>query len=261
MHRIIIPVDFSETSLNAARFAAQMLSGQKDALAILYHNYSDKKDEEMSRSYLESLKAELLEKGDTAVECEMEQGGDLIENLDRLGHTRRATLIAMGITGRTSMEQKFIGSNTLKTVDRSLYPVMIIPPDAGYRPIKNVAFASDFVDVENSTPSALIASVLEMFNPKLHIVNVSSEHYVSLTDEVKVEKQKFIDMFSNYDKEFYFIGMNDFHEAIDNFIRDYEVDMLITIPRHHSGTSSLWKTSHTRKLAYHSHIPVLAAHE
>jgi nucleotide-binding universal stress UspA family protein len=261
MHRIIIPVDFSDTSFNAARFAAQMLSGKKDALAILYHNYDDWRDEEVTKSYLQSLKEELIQKGDTAVECEMEMGGDLIENLDRLAHTRRATLITMGITGRSAMEQKFIGSNTLKTVDRSLYPVLIIPPDAGYKPIENVAFASDFVDVETTTPSALISSVLEMFNPKLHIVNVNSSHYVSITDEVRTEKEKLERMFSNYDKEFYFIGMNDFHDAIDSFIRDYKIDMLITIPRHHSGNSSLWKSTHTRKLAYQSHIPVLAAHE
>lgn len=261
MHRVIIPVDFSETSFNAARFTAQMLAAKKDALAILYHNYSDEEDADICKSYLETLKNELLEKGDTAVECEMEMGGDLIENLDRLAHTRRATLITMGITGRSSLQQKFVGSNTLKTVDRSLYPVMIIPPAAVYKPIKNVAFASDFLDVETSTPSTLINAVLEMFQPRLHIVNVNPEHYVSITDEVKTEKEKLEAMFRDYDKEFYFIGMNDFHEAIDNFIRDYEIDMLITIPRHHSGSASLWKSSHTRKLAYQSHIPILAAHE
>jgi nucleotide-binding universal stress UspA family protein len=261
MHRVIIPVDFSDTSFNAARFAAQMLAGKKDALAILYHNYPDAKDADISRSYLESLKNELLGKGDIAVECEMEMGGDLIENLDRLAHTRRATLIIMGITGRSAIAQKFIGSNTLKTVDRCLYPVLIIPPDASYKPIRNVAFASDFADVENATPSALINSVLEMFNPKLHIVNVNPDHYISITDEVKAEKEKFESMFKAYDKEFYFIGMNDFHDAINNFIQDYDIDILITIPRHHSGPASIWKSTHTKKLAYQSHIPVLTAHE
>ncbi len=261
MHRIIIPVDFSDTSFNAARFAAEMLAGKKDALAILYHNYTDENDRDISHSYLESLKAELLQKGDMAVECEMEMGGDLIENLDRLAHTRRATLITMGITGRSTMAQKFIGSNTLKTVDRSLYPVLIIPPDAGYQQIRNVAFASDFVNVEDSTPSALINSVLEMFNPKLHIVNVNPAHYVSITAEVQAQKEKFEQLFSSYDKEFYFIGMNDFHDAIDNFIRDYKIDMLITIPRHHSSSAGLWKSTNTKRLAYQSHIPVLAAHE
>jgi len=261
MQRIIIPVDFSNTSMNAARFAANMLAGKEDTLIILYHNYSKDSDYEISKNYIESLRQELLEKGDTAVEYEMEKGGHLIDNLDKLAHTRRATLIVMGLTGRSEIQQKFIGSNTLKTVDRCLYPVMIIPPDATYSGIKNVAFASDFTDVENSTPSVLINAVLTLFNPKLHVINVNPDHYISANDAVKEQQEKLASMFEGYEKEFHFITMYDFQEAISNFLQDYNIDMLITIPRHHSGSSGLWETSNTRKFAYHSHIPILTAHQ
>ena len=55
MHRVIIPVDFSDTALNAARFVAQMLAGRKDALAILYHNFKDSQDEEMCLTFLKRV--------------------------------------------------------------------------------------------------------------------------------------------------------------------------------------------------------------
>jgi nucleotide-binding universal stress UspA family protein len=261
MQRIIIPVDFSETSMNAARFAASMLSGRPDTLVILYHNYAHDSDYEIHKSYIEALQKELLEKGDNAVEYELEKGGDLIDNLDRLAHTRRATMIAMGLTGRTGLQQKFIGSNTLRTVDRSIYPVMIIPPDATFRDIKNVAFASDLVDVENSTPSVLINAVLGIFNPKLHVVNVNPEHYISVSDETKQQEDKLAEMFAPYEKQFHYLTMNDFQDALSTFLTDQNIDMLITIPRHHSGNAGLWESSNTRKLAYHSHIPILAAHQ
>jgi hypothetical protein len=153
------------------------------------------------------------------------------------------------------------GSNTLKLVDKNLYPVMIIPPGAIYKGINNVAFASDFKNIEATTPSVLINSVLEMFNPMLHIVNVNSEHYVSLTEEIQQGKEKFKKLFKAYKTEFYFITMNDFLEALDNFVRDYIIDILITIPKHQSNSGSLFKTTRTKQLAYHSHIPILAAHE
>jgi nucleotide-binding universal stress UspA family protein len=261
MHRVLIPVDFSVTSFNAARFAAEMLAGKKDMVAILYHQYEKEEEGDICASYLESLRQEMLDKGVAEVEYEKAMGGDLIENLDRLAHTRRATLIAMGITGKSALQQTLIGSNTLKMVDRRICPVMIIPPDATFSDIKNVAFASEFIDVENTTPCTLINAVLEMFNPNLHIVNVNPEHYVSITDEFRQGKAKFQDMFKDYTTEFYFIGMNDFHEAIDNFIRDYHIDLLVTIPRHHSNSRSLFKSTHTKKLAYHSNVPLLAAHE
>jgi nucleotide-binding universal stress UspA family protein len=261
MHKVIIPIDFSETSLNAARFTAQMLAGKDDATAILYHNYENADDFDISHNYQESLKKEFIRAGVKNVECENEMGGDLIENISRLAHTVRATLVIMGITGKSAIRQIMFGSNTLKLIDKNLYPVMIIPPDATYNGINNVAFASDYKNVENTTPSALINSVLEMFTPKLHIVNVSREHYVSLTDEMEVEKEKLKKMFAGFSTEFYFITMNDFYEAIDNFVKDYKIDVLITVPKHQSNSTSLFKSTHTKKLAYHSHIPILAAHE
>ncbi len=261
MQRIIIPVDFSQTSMNAARFAAAMLSGRPDTLVILYHNYAHDSDYDIHKSYIEALQKELLDKGDNAVEYEMEKGGDLIDNIDRLAHTRRATMIAMGLTGRSEFQQKFIGSNTLKTVDRSIYPVMIIPPDANFNGIKNVAFASDMTDVENSTPSVLINGVLEIFQPKLHVVNVNPQHYISVSEECKWEEEKLAAMFSKYETEFHYLTMNDFQDALSTFLTDQQIDMLITIPKHHSGQRSIWESSNTRKLAYHSHIPILTAHQ
>ena len=261
MHRIIIPVDFSETSLQAARFTAQMLAGKKDAVAILYNNYETEEDHDISINYLESLKKEFSRAGVNSVELEYEMGGDLIDNITRLVQSYRATLVVMGIKGKSTVEQAIFGSNTLKLVDKNLYPVLIIPPNASYNGINNVAFASDFIDIEATTPSTLISAVLEMFNPMLHIVNVNNEHYVSLTEEMQQGKEKFREMFSAYKTEFYFITMNDFFEALDNFVTDYKIDILITIPKHQSNSSSLFKASHTKQLAYHSHIPILAVHE
>lgn len=261
MHRVIIPIDFSETSLNAARFSAQMLAEKNDTTAILYHNYESHDDVDISHNYQESLKKEFLRAGVKNVVCESEMGGDLIDNISRLAHTIRATLIIMGITGKSAVRQAMFGSNTLKLIDRNLYPVMIIPPDALYKGINNVAFASDFKNVEATTPAALINSVLEMFDPKLHIVNVNKEIYVSLPVEMEEEKTKLLGMFGTFRTECYFLTMNDFYQAIDTFVIDYSIDILITIPKHQSNSTSLFKTSHTKRLAYHSHIPILAAHE
>jgi nucleotide-binding universal stress UspA family protein len=261
MHRVIIPVDFSETSLNAARYTARMLAGKDEALAILYNNYESEDDLDICIMYQESLKKEFIKAGVKNIQCEREMGGDLIENISRLAHTIRATLIVMGITGKSAIRQAMFGSNTLKLIDRNLYPVMIIPPDAIYKGIEHVAFASDLKNVEAVTPSVLITSVLEIFNPTLHIVHVNREIYVSLPAEIEEQKQKLAEMFNKFKTEFYFITRNDFFEALDNFIRDQKIDVIITIPRHQSNATSIFKSTHTKRLAYHSHIPILAAHE
>jgi hypothetical protein len=92
-------------------------------------------------------------------------------------------------------------------------------------------------------------------------VNVDHEHYVSLTDEYLAERSKMQNMFAAFNPEFYFIGMNDFYEAIEQFNKDRNIDLLIVIPRNHTFLERTFGKSHTKKLAFHSSVPIIAAHE
>lgn len=261
MQTIIVPVDFSETSLNAARFAAQMFSGHQDIRLILYSMFEEEKEGETTGEYLESLLKELQQKGNSSVDCVKELGKDFIENLSRLAQQKAANLIIMGITGRSTFGQKFIGSNTLRMVDKNICPVMIVPSEATFREINNVAFTSDFVNVEETTPLLFIKSVLNLFKPALHIVNVDNSHYVSLTEEFQATRASLLSMFEEYKPEFYFIGMNDVHEAINQFVFDKNIDLIVTVPRYHTFLNTIFKGSTTKKLVYQSSVPILAAHQ
>jgi hypothetical protein len=115
--------------------------------------------------------------------------------------------------------------------------------------------------VEETTPALLINAVLEMFNPKLHIVHIHKEQYKSIPAEIEEQKEKLIKMFKNYQTECHFINMHDFYKAMDVVIQNLSIDFLVTVPKHRSNATSIFKTTHTKRLAYHSHIPILAAHE
>jgi hypothetical protein len=107
----------------------------------------------------------------------------------------------------------------------------------------------------------MINAVLEMFNPSLHIVNVSSDPGKEQLPEIQTAKIEFTEMFQSYAPDFYFLTMDDFQNAIDQFVEEHAIDLLLTIPRHQTNDGSVFKASHTRKLAYHSQIPILAAHQ
>jgi nucleotide-binding universal stress UspA family protein len=262
MKDIIIPVDFSETSLNAARYAAAMLSGKPDTHVILYNMFTDENESDTAGQYLESLKTEMLQKGvANNIECVKEYGEDLIDCLGRLAYQKNAELIVMGINEKEEWKQLFTRSNTIKMAEQNVCPVMIIPPAARYEGIKNIALTSDFKEVETTVPVLAIKTILEMFNASLHIVNVDNEHYVALTEEYLAERGKMQKLFAEFNPEFYFIGMNDFYEAVEQFSKDRNIDLLIVIPKNHSFVENLFSTSHTKKLAYHSSVPLLAAHE
>jgi nucleotide-binding universal stress UspA family protein len=261
METVIVPVDLSDTSLNAAQYAVKLLTGYYGVNMILHHVYEKPSQAEDVKQKLEELKLKLKESGIVKIEIFAEKGSDFITELEKLARHRHADLIIMGITGRTSMGQTFIGSNTLQMVGQKICPVLIIPSEAVYHPIKNVLLTSDFKNVESNIPSVPVKKILKTFHPKLHIVNVDSEHYVALTEEYQAEKTKLNEMFNEFDPEFYFLGMNDVDEAINQFAKDKKVDFVIIVHKEQTLLSSLFVKSHTKKLIYQSPIPVLALHE
>lgn len=258
---IIVPTDFSEISKNAAQFAVRMLQGQNDTTLMLYHVFDDAKKEDEVKLELKNLKDVLLDEGIVKIECVSEVGDSFIESLERKARHMDASLLIMGIGTKGKLESVILNSNSLKMIGKNICPVLVIPHDAKYSEVKNVAVASDFKDVEASIPLVPVTKILNIFKPNLHIVNINSEIYVSLNEESLQQRAKLQDMFADFNPEFYFITTYDFHQTLRQFITDKKIDLVLTFPRSHSFINNLIKGNNTKKLVYESSIPVLAAHE
>ena len=275
MKTFLVPTDFSETSKNAARYAAH-IAKQYPGIHIILYNVSDEisagsdgtplVDDEHGRKKimelaLESIKIDLSRITNSQISCVAEEGKDLIESIDRFARHHDVELVIMGITGSTRLEQLFMGSNTLKMVEKGTCPVMIVPPYAQFKGIQDIMITSDFKDVERTMPAKPIQRVLDLFRSNLHVVNVDADHYVELTDEYKEERNKIEDILKGHNPQFYFIRMYDFVDAINQFVEDKEIDLIVTVPKRHSFLSGIFRSSYTKKLAYHSHVPIIAVHE
>jgi nucleotide-binding universal stress UspA family protein len=258
---IIVPTDFSTISVNAAQFAAKMLTGQYETTLILYHVYSNPGDADAVKASLRSLKDRLLDESIVKIECLAEQSSDFTESLERKVRHLDAALLVMAINEKSRLEQAVMGSNSLHMIEKNLCPVMVIPPDARYHDIKNVALASDFNDVQNAIPIVPVKKILSLFRPSLHIVNINSEIYISLSEEYLEQRRIMQEMFQEFRPEFYFITTFDFHETLRQFIDDKSIDLVLTFPRKHSFINNLIKGNNTKRLVQESAVPVLAAHE
>ena len=260
MLNVIVPLDFSQTSLNAAHYAANMYKGKADISIILYHFYQDGEDTETAKNYLESLKTELSTYVNT-IETELESGNNFIDSIAAFAHVKGAFMIVMGLTGKTKTEQRFSGSNTLKLSEKEVCPVLIVPEDAVYKGISNALITSELRSVEDTPTLLTLKRVLHLFKPSLHVLNINSEHYISVTEDFKKERDKMEELLSEFNPEFYFMRLYDFHESVDVFVKDKNIDLIIIAPRYHNFFERLFKTQHTKKLIYYSNVPVLAVHE
>ncbi len=275
MKRIIVPVDFSDTSKNAALYASQIANVLTATVTLLNvvdpivagSDGSPLADESEARKKitelaLDNIKLTIAESNpEVSVSCIAEENNSLIDSLKKNVVAEHADLIVMGITGNSLAELIAIGSNTIKIVHENICPVIIVPPFAKYKEIKKVLFATDFKNVDESTPLKYIKEVLEAFQSELYIVNVESENTTELSGEYKIQMGKMESLLSAYKTEFHFIRQDNFTEAISQFSADNHIDLILIEPRKHSFLTTLFSSSHTRQLAYHSHVPILAIHE
>ena len=262
MNTVIVPIDFSDTSLNAAEYAARFLAGHYGVEMILYHCFEMEYGDVNALENLENLKSRLLDITPLNITLLTEQSEDFLEELEKLARHRQADLVIMGITGgKSRTEQRFMGSNTLKLAENKYIPVLIVPENSKYIGMKNVLLATDLKDVLNTIPSAPIKKILKEFNLSLHVINVNEEHYIALTEEHEAEKAKIREMFSDFNPEFYFLRLFDVEEAINQFALDKNIDLIINVHKEHSLISRIFKESHTKKLAFQSQVPLLVVHE
>ena len=275
MKRIIVPTDFSETAKNAARYAVQMADTIPGS-SIIFYNLTDKialgsdsspltedKNDRLTvlQAALDNLRTEVRELSNVNIELVVEEGSSLTDNIERYVRHHGIDLIIMGITGATRLEQIFMGSNALNIVNLGVCPVIVVPPNAVYKPINKVLFACDLKNVSSTIPFAPIKSVLNLFKPTVLVVNVDTDHYVEVSDEYKSQRAILEQRLQEYNPEFYFIRMYDFQDSIGSFASDRDVDLILTIPKKHHFLTGFFKSSHTKKLAYHSHVPILAVQE
>lgn len=268
MKNFLVPIDFSDTSINAAKFAIALTKDIPEARVTLYHVYSkisfatlSSKEEgsrqKVSEAALQEVVTKIADGNKNPISVVAEEGS-FLENIKDYVMGHYIDLVIMGITGSSRITQVFMGTNTLNVVRHIPCPVMIIPAEAKFNGFKHGVFISDFKDVARTTPFGVLQEVMDTFKPELDILNVDSEHFVELTEEFKIERVAMEDKLGKYDPKFSFLRAYDFLDGINSYVELREIDVIITVPRKHNYLSQLFKTSHTKKLAYHSTVPILA---
>ncbi|MEN9686421.1 MAG: hypothetical protein RLZZ28_2207 [Bacteroidota bacterium] len=279
MKNILVPTDFSVTAQNAAMYAIKLAEQIGAPKVILFNAYQSPMmidptamvpaiqllDEEQlkadSNKGLE--RAKLILKAFCPKCCSLEtycEYGLLNNGLDEVCNKLNADLIVMGITGGGALQETLIGSNTLQVSKNSQTPVIIIPAGLVFKKVENVLLASDFKQVLETTPVSSIQSLLKATQARFHIVHIEKSAHISLTD-ISLESRKLDIMFKDFDPILQLQENNNFLDGINDYVNSNQIDILITIPKKHGILDSLFTRSHTKQIAFHSHVPVMVLHD
>lgn len=185
--KILVPIDLSESSLNALHTAVHIAKRHKAALLVLHvtetqfwsqddglHDiFSMHKNEDVltaltgSIYHTHEIKPRLIQKK-----------GHLVETIISAATTEQADLIVLGTHGASGYREGFVGSNTYNVIKYSACPVLTIPPKRKFNSFKKVLF-----------PIRPVAGALMPYDVACHFLSPNSTLDVLGVSYLRMERE------------------------------------------------------------------------
>ena len=273
MKTILVPIDFSSTSLNATSYAleyAKQVGGklmlihafQQPLIYPLYQGIEISPEglREIRKKELGLLASQLSELAPLIKVEYMMFDGDLVDVLSSLTDAMQAAFIVMGITGAGKLKERYIGSNTLAVAKICRVPVLIVPENAVFTRINDIGLTTDFRDVVKTIPDNIVSDLIKSTGARLHILNVDFKNR-KWSNDIPFQSGLVESMFQQYHPQYHFIDKQDMVEGLNEYAGKFSIELLLVIPQKHNLIEKIFSGSHTKELIFHSDVPVMVMHE
>jgi nucleotide-binding universal stress UspA family protein len=269
---MLVLTDFSDAASNAARYAAALSHQLNTKSLILYHSYESleippttfapvsgrfTESPELSLEKIADLKTDLEDRvpEQTKIEIHTDER-NLVSAVNTLAGQQHIGLVVAGATGKSNIERVLVGSNSLTLAKDCLAPLLIVPPEAVFKPIKTVVFACDLKHVSESTPVLAIKTFVHALGAKLLILNVdrNDAHFDPKTINEIADLYR---LWNDEQPEYHYTDHEDTAIGITEFAGQQQAELVITVPKQYGFFESIFHRSMTKKLAYHTHLPLL----
>lgn len=216
-----------------------------------------------SNNEMDQLKRQLIANSDPKayqpeITCIHEPG--LVTNVvNAQAIQNQADLIIISEHGNDTLGTLMIGNHSRKLIDATVTPLLLIPFSANPKPIKKIAFGSDFKqpDQDMQVINKLVGFA-KAFGSELILAHIDQSngdpHYNTVTKHLITELINAID----YPKISYKMVKSEHVEnGLNWLIRHLHVDMLAMVHHEHNFFDQLINGSHTQKAAHLINVPLL----
>ena len=277
MKRILVPTDFSACANNAVDFAVQsakifpvevMLVHSFEVTGNTYTDYMGV-NREFNQTLLHEanhefarVKSVIKETENISVESYVSTTS-LNESILGLANEKKIDFIVMGTSGASGLKEKLWGSKTAAVIGKSHVPVMAIPVDYKWKKPARILLSTNHFEKEPALLDFLF-ELAALYQAEVHVaVYTDEESDIAITF---LEHARRIPEYENQLREQYkndsivvaHLYGKDFESALQDHIVQNDIDMLAMVTYQRKFPDNLFHPSLTKKMAYHTKIPLLA---
>lgn len=271
MLKILMPVDFSDSSLNAFSYAGEIAKALHSQLLLLHvvepidgdvtmfvEDSMIEKEIEDARLKLNQLAKEHLQDIDPAlIECRASTGF-IVEKIAETIKKENISIVVMGTTGSGNQLTDLFGSNTYKVVKQATCAVLTVPPDAEKFQIRKIVLAAGLHHKENIHLLTVLKHLARHFDAEIIVLHVSKEKNPSLEGDVQSEAVLWLaSQLKDFRMSFATVTSEKVADAINDYAIDNDIDLIAVSPEKHGPLHMLIEGSTTKKLVLHSSTPLL----
>ncbi|HMO61758.1 MAG TPA: universal stress protein [Ferruginibacter sp.] len=278
MPTILVPTDFSVPATHAANLAAAI--AKKSGAAILLFHAIEPVTEKIRQPFalLDKLSAEMKSAAEknmehfslglqlrfpgVTVHTALEEGNPVQAVLEAAAQYQ-PELIVMGTKGASSLQEIIIGSVAAGIIGKSACPVLIIPDEALHISIEEILITTNQFEKAPALLQPLI-NLARLFNATVDVAVFLDTDTAGANDYLTGSRQ--IEQYTHYlQKTFEGIRFKGqvldgkaFETTISQYCSTHKIDCICMFTYPKSIWEKLLQKSATRKMAYHTHIPLLA---
>lgn len=289
MKKILIPVDFSEYTWSTIDFAIRMSENMRSEIRLI-HSFDDPfvdkdisatpfqneissqtealihKMEKDAKDAMEALlikvKAALQnrEKDSIIISSKVVRGfvSDEILREAKLWHPH---ILLMGSRGHARVEKLVFGTITQSIVKNANAPVLALPADYTFTPMKQILYATNFHDYDVYAIGKLI-NLFQDTTYKLHIT------HFNIDEDIENDEEKMLQLHQKVEQDhrsanisFEILNEESLNTAFSEYVSNNKIDLIAITARRMSKWQSIFTKRRSAQLLNQINIPLLVFHE
>ena len=280
MKNILLPTDFSDNSWNAIEYAINfykdtvcnfyilnvntisnivtndvVYTPNQEVIDNIYLKPSKKKIKQIIKHIANSFPINKKHKFYTLVDYSY-----LIDSIRKYVKEKEIDQIIMGTKGASGIKEFLIGSNTGDVITKVSCSTLVIPENAKYTSLNEIAFPTDFILSYNTLILEAITEILDKENAALRILHINKKSILLSLDQQN-NKEVLEDVFSNYDNSFHSLTNKKVEDAVQCFVEGRDINMIVMVAKNLNYFQQILFHSKVEKISYHTNVPFLVLHE